>query len=558
MSSPRRFASPLLVLLLGLVPLLAAANVSSQEWINIRLNQDETTQLQNEEQIAINPTNPDNMVTLWRDFRLGYRQVGWAYTFDGGETWTEGGLIEEPNYPRQSDPGVTADVDGNFYAIVLSYTGSTSQENGLYVLKSTDGGVTWGDPLEVVNQVPNVFEDKEFIACDRTDSSHQGNLYVTWTRFGATTNIVARRSTNSGETWSGDIYVSDDSVVQFPIPVVGRGGEVYIAWTSYIFNAIMIDVSTNGGASFGSDVLVTSVYEPTTVLNGGIDAYSSPHMDADITDGPFSGRLYMAFMDRRHPSTDRDIYVIYSDDFGNSWSVPVRINDDELSNGKDQFHPWLWVDNQGIVTVVFLDRRDDPANRNYHCYITQSTDGGLTWSENQRVSTEPSDPDDAMAPGFPYGDVLSDGDGPQISQARAGLLGEYIGVVAWDGKPTPIWTDIRNGHQDAYAGYLETSSGVQDPVLTDLTGPMTVAPNPVRAGRGVTIWSPTEGPVVLRIYDTAGRVVRTLGRSSSMGDATAITWDGLGRDGNPAKSGIYFLRLSSPSRNLTEKLVIVQ
>jgi hypothetical protein len=549
---------PALVILLALVPLLSAVGSEAQEWINIRVNQDETTQLQNEEQIAINPTNPDNMVAVWRDFRLGYRQVGWGYTFDGGQTWTEGGLIDEPNYPRQSDPGITADLDGNFYAIVLSYTGDTGQENGLYVLKSTDGGVTWGAPLEVVNQVPNVFEDKEFIACDRTDSSHEGNLYVTWTRFGSTTDIIARRSTDSGQTWSGDIFVSDDNFVQFPIPVVGRGGEVYIAWTSYAFDAIMIDISVNGGASFGPDNIVTTVYEPSTVLNGGVNAYSSPHMDADITDGPFSGRLYIAYMDRRHPANDRDIFVIFSDDFGGSWSAPIRINDDELANGKDQFLPWLWVDNQGIVTVVFLDRRDDPANRLYHCYITQSTDGGLTWSENDRVSTEPSDPNDAMVHGLPYGDVLSDDGGPQISQARAGLLGEYIGVVAWDGRPTPIWTDIRNGHQDAYVGYLDTGASVQEPLLTDLTLPILVAPNPVQAGRGVTVRSPAEGPVVLRIYDTAGRVIRTLARNSSTGAATALDWDGLGQDGHPAKSGIYFLRLSSETKDVTGKVVIVQ
>ncbi|MBD3336589.1 MAG: hypothetical protein GF355_13840, partial [Candidatus Eisenbacteria bacterium] len=125
------------ILLLSFILIMPA---SAQEWTNIRLNEDQTTELQNEEQIAINPTNPDNMVAVWRDFRLGYRRVAWAFTFDGGQTWTDGGLFEEPTYPRHSDPGVTADAEGNFYVIILSYI-DTNQENGFYVYESADGGV---------------------------------------------------------------------------------------------------------------------------------------------------------------------------------------------------------------------------------------------------------------------------------------------------------------------------------------------------------------------------------------------------------------------------------
>ncbi|MBU1699229.1 MAG: glycoside hydrolase, partial [Candidatus Eisenbacteria bacterium] len=300
--------------------------VQADEWINQRLNQDSTTELQNEEQIAINPANPNNMVAVWRDFRLGYRRLGWSYTFDAGASWTEGGLLEESHYPWHSDPGITTDLDGNFYVIILSYT-STSEPNGFFVQKSTDGGVTWGPSMTVIDQYPGVFEDKEFIACDRTDSAHAGNLYVTWARFSSITEIMYRRSTDSGQTWGNSIRVGDISNVQFPIPVVGRSGEVYIAWTSYYSSAILLDVSTDGGATFGADRTVVNVYTPSTELNGGVDAYSSPHMDADITDGPYSGRLYLSFMDRRSGYTDRDIWVMHSDDLGVNWSPPVRIND---------------------------------------------------------------------------------------------------------------------------------------------------------------------------------------------------------------------------------------
>lgn len=533
--------------------LLIVPGPGADEWLNIRLNQDDTSELQNEEQVAVNPTNPDNMVAVWRDFRLGYRQVGWGYTFDGGLTWTEGGLIYEPNYPWQSDPGVTADSDGNFYAIVLSYV-NTSQENGFYVFKSTDGGVTWGPPLEVIDQYPDVFEDKEFIACDRTGGAYAGNLYVAWARFGWSTTIEFRRSTNGGEHWGETVRVSDQSSVQFPIPVVGRDGEVYVAWTSYSYSDIRIDRSDNGGVSFGNDRSVVGVYTPSTTLNGGVDAYSSPHMDADITDGPYAGRLYVAFMDRRDGLPDRDIWVTWSDDQGVSWSEPVRINDDTPGNHRDQFHPWLVVDNQGIVSVVFLDRRHDPQNLTYHCYLTQSFDGGVSWTPNEQISSAPSDPSYAAFGERAAAGAILEGarrgappthSTPQISELRAGLLGEYIGLTGWDGRVTPVWTDIRNHHQDVYAGYFRFFSDVIPGEIAGSGARLRVVPNPVRSGG---VWRVELGDVPLT--DGAG------GRR----DLSLRLRDALGRrlpDEPVLTPGVYFLDLPAARGQPATRLIVL-
>jgi hypothetical protein len=177
-------------------------------YLNIKINSDQTTQLQNECQIVVNPLNHNNLVCVWRDFRLGYRRVGVGYSFDGGLTWRDT-LFYEPQYPYQSDPGLTVDKEGNFYACLLSFI-STSQPNGLFVYKSTDGGRSWSEPIPVVNQVPNVFEDKELIICDRTNSPFQNNLYVFWTRF-YDTKIMISRSTDRGLNWSSPIPVSDGS-----------------------------------------------------------------------------------------------------------------------------------------------------------------------------------------------------------------------------------------------------------------------------------------------------------------------------------------------------------
>jgi hypothetical protein len=445
---------------------------------NFRINQDQTDELQNEQQIAVNPKNGKNVVAVWRDFRLGYRRVGVGYSFDSGRTWTED-LFEEYHYPWHSDPGITVNADGVFHAVILSYT-STYQTNGLFVYNSYDGGVSWEGPFTVIDGVNNVFEDKELIACDRTDNTHSGNVYVAWARFGYDTQIMCCTSTDGGENFAAPVRVSDSSGVQWPVPVVAANGDLLVAWNTYWPSSIKIDRSTNGGVSFGSDKTLSSVnVYPGSSINGGITVFPFPAMDADITGGTYHGNVYVAYMDEQD-GNDADIYFRKSIDNGDTWGSRTRLNDDPVNNGCDQFHPWLCVDNLGIITAIWLDRRLDSNNMLYDCYMAKSFDGGDTWSRNVRLSTESSDPRYAMGDEggdlSPYrrfndwrdemahrlrgksfrgskaavSEMLFGRSTFPLASSRAGLLGEYIGVASFNGRVYPIWTDIRNLNQDAF------------------------------------------------------------------------------------------------------------
>ena len=398
------------------------------DYPNIRVNSDQSGQIQNEEQIAVNPVNPSQVVAVWRDFRLGYRRIGVGYSTDGGLTWVDTLFEGTPHY-RDSDPGLTYDSQGTFYAIVLSFE-STYQPDGLFVFRSSDGGQNWDGPYTVVDGVSGAFEDKELIACDRSGSQYDGNLYVVWTRFvyGVWPVVAFCRSTDGGVTWSNPIQVDDNNCFQWPNCAVGSNGEVYVSWVGN--SGIMFDKSTNGGVNFGSDKLVTNAIGLITI-NGGIDVFSYPAIDVDLSNGPNRGNIYIAFMDRQY--NDTDIFFVKSTDGGNTWSQRVRINDDQVNNGRDQFHPWLYVDQSGVITVVWLDRRLDPGNLLMDCYFSRSTDAGETWSPNERITTESSDP---------------------TAGSRSGLIGEYIGVSGTVGRINPIWTDTRLGDQDAFVSVI--------------------------------------------------------------------------------------------------------
>jgi len=116
--------------------------------------------------IAVNPTNPDNMIACWHQDRWsnGSAQgVGCAYTMDGGSTWTEvvipftrcsgarpGAVIE---FERASDPWLTFGPDGACYYMALVSDRSTPR-NGMAVAKSRNGGRTWSRPRIVAIHDP--------------------------------------------------------------------------------------------------------------------------------------------------------------------------------------------------------------------------------------------------------------------------------------------------------------------------------------------------------------------------------------------------------------------
>jgi hypothetical protein len=538
--------SILCVFTMAVASLGIGAVASAQDWINVRINEDATVELQNEQQVVVNPTDPSNLVAVWRDFRLGYRQVGYGFTNNRGVTWTNPGLFVDVHYARDSDPALTVNAEGDFFAMLLAYTGDTSQPNGMLMFRSVDGGQTWEDRGFAVNGVPGVFEDKEFIACDRTSSPYHGRIYMAWTRFWET-NIYCVLTDDEGDTWTSERLVSDVDGNQFPTPAVGHDGTVYVAWTNFFSSSIQIDRAFDG-ESFGSDRLVTSVYDPDPTINGNISTPAHPAMDVDISGGEYHGRIYVAYLSREG-SSDYDIFIRHSDDQAETWSDSRRINDDEFNNGRDQFHPWLTVDNLGIVSVIWLDRRHDPNNRNWHCYVSQSLDGGMTWSANQQVSTEDSDPADAAIESLTRD--RKDPPAPTIDEngTRAGLIGEYIGIACWDGYITPVWTDTRNGHQDTYGG-ARTATAVED----DESAPLIMlraSPNPSSGHLTIGFSVPEDGWITLDLYDVAGRYVRTLVDRNVQNGTHEFLWNGTDQSGRRVAAGTYLLRLKTATAGAT-------
>ncbi|MBU8922925.1 MAG: T9SS type A sorting domain-containing protein, partial [Bacteroidales bacterium] len=66
------------------------------------------------------------------------------------------------------------------------------------------------------------------------------------------------------------------------------------------------------------------------------------------------------------------------------------------------------------------------------------------------------------------------------------------------------------------------------------------------------------GQVTMRIYDVAGRLVKTLIDGTKDAGPHQHTWDGLNNLGNPVASGIYFYRMDADGFSETKKMILLK
>ena len=113
---------------------------------------------------------------------------------------------------------------------------------------------------------------------------------------------------------------------------------------------------------------------------------------------------------------------------------------------------------------------------------------------------------------------------------------------------------------DAAAGVAPSAPSAPDAPGGAADSRLGAAPNPSRGATEITFDCATPGQVRLRIYDGAGRLVRTLDGGRRDPGRHTLTWDGRDARGRPVAGGVYFLEVSTGGGGqiLSSKLVRVE
>ena len=354
--------------------------------------------------VYLDPTDPNHLLGASKFF---YNPVGYDFytgvfeSYDGGLSWTE---LQPPGvsgYGLTSDPVTTFDNLGNGYFTLL-----TRGPNGVDMIKKQPG-LNWELPV-IVDRTTST--DKQWIMGDQDPQSispFAGNLYMSWTSFGGpVTGIVLSRSTDRNGSWSNPISLTNGDI-QGSIPGVAPDGTVYVVYGRGIFygptpGTIEFVKSTNGGVSFGSPQVAANITAIPYVLPDPFNFnhnFRSPASLPAFVVSPTNGNLYIAWADYRN--ADSDIYFASSADAGTTWTTPIRLNDDPVGNGIDQWQPQVSVAPNGRVAVMWFDRRlPCPAlswipighagkeNACIDTFITRSYDDSQTWTANARASSQ--------------------------------------------------------------------------------------------------------------------------------------------------------------------------
>ena len=383
----------------------------------------------NEPSIAIDPNDHNKMVIGWRQFNSvtnNFRQAGYAYTTNGGQTWTFPGVIEPGIF--RSDPVLDYDVDGNFYYNSLT----NDPDYYCKVFKSSTGGSSWGTGVDARGG------DKQWMTIDKTSGPGNGHIYAFWTSFYSTCYPgFFTRSTNEGASFENCTSIPNEP--SWGTVAVGPNGYLYVGGTDGYSYDFLVAKSIN--AKISGQTVTWNTYT-TVSLDGSITYGIGPNpgglggqtsIAVDTSGGSFNGNVYLlCSVDRNSNNDPCDVMFARSTNEGVNWSSPVKVNDD-ASVSAYQWFGTMSVAPNGRIDVIWLDTRDHPGTYLSALYYSYSTDAGTTWSQNER---------------------LSDYFDPHVGWPNQNKMGDYFHMMSDYTGANLSWAATFNGEQDVYYSHI--------------------------------------------------------------------------------------------------------
>jgi len=420
--------------------------------------------------LAIDPHNPEHIVVAWIGFTPGsLTGIKVKASFDGGHSWSASTFLPHAaTIFHSADPSIAFDTADNVYACYIDYT-ETPDSGAIYVVHSTDGGLTWGSQSRVIGGS----DDPGKLPLDRpwfTINPVTNQFYVTskpapW--LPPPNRAYFRTSSDEGATWASWRYIDTTGYLIGPdiagpmiTPAVGSDGVFHAIYPSYLSSQNVLPgyihaSSTNNGATF----TYNSVYHSLPVTNDSL-AKVGYHLEVDPTNP-----RHLVFNFVADPHGDLDVFILQSTNGGATWTTtPQRVNDDAIGNGKMQDMTWCTFDVNGDLIVGWRDRRDAPG--------TGYQQASETWGAILRKDST------NFTPNFKISDTLA-----QFVAAYLDTSGnDFMNIALHNDTMYAVWGDTRTGvlqiwfDMKGMSDSAATSTGI---MLTDAAIPaVNISPNP--------------------------------------------------------------------------------
>ena len=319
-------------------------------------------------------------------------------------------------------PSIAVDDQGSLHAV---WENNESGGSSICYSRSTDGGLTWSPEVVISFSSPGWKYYNPRIAVDLSSSSYKGSLYVAYETTVDAWSIWVSYSRDRGSTWNRTQVDHGGASVRSQQPAIGvvGNGTVYIAWKDgrIPLYQILVSASHDGGSTWTSErrasVTDQRNIRPSVATHGPsdvyvvwqeyYDTYYSAIWCAHSSDGVTWSASQVTDSQtlrivRENPdvevAADGAVLVVWafreqdfdwivefsrSDDFGATWTDPVRVDHGGYSV-EDMGPPRIAVGGGNAYVTWFCDG----AFVDESIYFTHSADGGLTWGDKGRFSQD--------------------------------------------------------------------------------------------------------------------------------------------------------------------------
>ena len=396
----------------------------------------------------------------------------------------------QPDVRLTNDPAASYTSPNNAWCIAangdLVHVVWLDERDGnfeIYYKRSTDGGSSWGPDTRLTNNTAS---------SDYPSVSVSGSVvHIVWrdNRDG-NAEIYYNRSTDGGVSWGADTRLTNAPAESHTPSVSLSGQVVHVVWEDNRDGnrEIYYKRSTDAGVSWSADTRLTNnsaaSYSPSVSVSGSV--------------------VHVVWFDSRDGNLE--IYYKRSTDGGVSWGADARLTNNTAVSG----NPSVSVSGS-VIHVVWNDNRDG----NPEMYYKRSTDGGVSWEADTRLTNN-----------------TADSQNPSVS-----VSGLAVHVV---------WFDYRNGNGEIY--YKRDPTGNPVGIIninSELPKEFSLSqnyPNPFNPTTKIKFQIPKSGFVNMIVYDILGREMAILVNEEMSPGIYEIDWDA-----SNYPSGVYYYQLTVSS-----------